>query len=439
MGDLFGGPARKFRDGVWGDIPINRAVRALLDTRAMKRMKGMRQLGFAGAAFPAARHTRFDHALGVFHLARITLKRITDSGAYLEEREMQAALAAALLLDVGCYPYSGAIENISLPEMIGRKELNRRWVEQSEAAKVLRNEWDVEPHNVSRLITRTNDLPMSLTPTEHLVRDILFGALDVDSLDSLVRDARGAEVPFGVVRFESLMDCLRVVGEENRAVLAVDESGAGTLQSLVFSRYLMSYNVYGHHSVRIPTAMFTRAAQDAIQAGKVTPDKLSELGDADAFALIQASADGDDAAAILTKRLSERRPYLRALEIDERHKSYASLMRLRDDSSWRRRVEEAWSRYLTRYRKGDAGPFDILIDMPPKEDISVGLRYIRRLPPPGDRSLTDWQGLSAMDTDDMARYQAPLHRIRVIASGKDLVHSVRRHAEELLTIAEEVG
>ncbi len=442
VGDLFGGPARKVRDGVWGDIPINRAVRALLDTRAMGRMKGMRQLGFAGATFPAARHSRYDHALGVFHLARITLKRITDSGAYLEEREMQAALAAALLLDVGSYPYSEAIENISLPEMIGRKELNRRWVEQSEAAKVLRSEWDVEPHNVSRLITRGGDLPMSLTPTEHLVRDILFGALDVGSLDSLARDARGAEVPFGIVRFESLMDCLRVVGEENRAVLAVDESGAGALQSLVFSRYLMSYNVYGHHAVRIPTAMFMRAAQDAIQAGRVTPDKLSELTDSGAFALIQNSAageGGDDAAAILTKRLSERRPYLRALEIDERHKSYASLMRLRDDSSWRRRVEEAWSRYLTRYRKGEAGPFDILIDMPPKEDISAGLRYIRRLPPPGDGSLTDWQGLSAMDADDMARYQAPLHRIRVIASGKDLVHSVRRHTEELLTIAEEVG
>jgi uncharacterized protein len=260
VGDLFGGPSRKVRDDVWGDIPVNRAVRALLETRAVSRLKGMRQLGFAAQAFPAARHTRFDHALGVFHLAQTTLKRITDSGAYLEDREMQAALAAALLLDVGCYPYSEAIENISLPGMIGRKELNRRWVEQSEVAKVLRNEWDVEPHNVFRLITRANDIPISLTPTEHLTRDILFGSLDVAALDSIIRDARGAEVPFDVVRFDSLMDSLRVVGEENRALLAVDEKGTGNFQSLVFSRYLMSYNVYGHHAVRIPTVMFMRAA-----------------------------------------------------------------------------------------------------------------------------------------------------------------------------------
>src|SRR3712207_8105565 len=49
-----------------------------------------------------------------------------------------------------------------------------------------------------------------------------------------------------------------------------------SLQSLVFSRYLMYYNVYGHHALRIPTVMFLRAVQDAIQAGTMTFDKLSE-------------------------------------------------------------------------------------------------------------------------------------------------------------------
>ncbi|MGH3088881.1 MAG: hypothetical protein ACRDSJ_16380 [Rubrobacteraceae bacterium] len=439
VGDLFGGSSRRMRDDVWGDIPVNRAVRALLETKAMERLKGMRQLGFASQAFPSARHSRFDHALGVYHLTQTTLKRITDSGAYLEDREMQGALAAALLLDVGRYPYSEALENIALPAMIGGKELSRRWVEQSEAAKVLRNEWDVEPHNVFRLITRDDEPPLGLTPTEHLIRDILFGSLDVDALDSLVRDARGAQVPFGLLKIDSLMEHLRLVGQENRALLSIDEDGAGVLQSLVFSRYLLRYTVYGHHDLRIPTAMFARAAQDAIQDERVSPDKLSEQDDAGAFVLIQDSGRKGDSIATLAKRLADRRPYFRALEIDERHKSYVSLMRLRDDSSWRRRVEEAWSRYLTRYRKGEAGPFDILMDIPKRERLSVGLRYIRRLPLPGERNLTDWQNLSGMTDEDMRRHNIPLHRIRVIAAGKDLVTSVRRHAEELLTIAEEVG
>jgi len=439
VGEFFGGSGRRIRDVIWGDIPVDRAVRALLDTGAVQRLKGMSQLGFTFGAFPRARHTRFDHAVGVYHLTRLTLKRIMDSGAYLEDREVQGALAAALLLDAGRYPYSQAVEGIALPGAPTLKELSRRRIEHTEVAKVLLNEWDLEPHNVFRLISRGDDPPHSLTPTEHLIRDILFGSLDVDALDRLIRDARGARVPYGMVEVESLIEHLRVVGHENRAVLTVDEDGAGSLQALVFSRYLMHYNVYGHHALRIPTVMFLRAVQDAVQAGTVVFDKLAEQDDAGAFVLVQDSAEPESSTAALMKRLAERRPYHLALEFDERHPSYASLIRLRDDATWRRRVEEAWARYLTRYRKGVAGPFDILIDLPEKERFSVGIRLIRQTPFPGERNPISWQSLSGMTEDDMTRYHAPLHRILIATANDDLVKSVRRHAEELFTIAEEVG
>jgi HD superfamily phosphohydrolase len=439
VGELFGGSGRRIRDAVWGDVPIDRAVRALLDTRAMERLKGMSQLGFTFAAFPRARHTRFDHAIGVYHLTRLTLKKITDSGAYLESRDVQGALAAALLLDAGRYPYSQAIEGIALPEAPTLKELSRRWIEHSEVAKVLLSEWDLEPHNVFRLVSRDENPPRNLTPTEHLLRDILFGSLDVDTLDCLVRDARGAKVPYGMVGVEPLIEHLRIVGQENRAILTVDEEGVGSLQSLVFSRYLLHYNVYGHHALRIPTVMFLRAVQDAIHAGTTTFDKLSEQDDAEAFVLIQDSAKPESSTATLMKRLAERRPYRLALEFDERHPSYASLIRLRDDASWRRRVEEAWARYLTRYRKGVAGLFDILIDLPEERRLSVDLRLIRQTPLPGERNPVSWQSLSGMTDDDLQRYHAPLHRILIATADDDLAKSVRRHAEELFTIAEEVG
>jgi len=405
----------------------------------MQRLKGMNELGFTFSSFPKARHSRLDHAVGVYHLARLTLKRITESGAYLEAREVRGALAAALLLDAGRYPYAGSIEGIKLPGAPTLKELSRRWIEHSEVAKVLRSEWDLEPHNVFRLVSRGDDPPHSLTPTEHLLRDILFGSLNVSALDRLIRDARGARVPYGLVEAEPLIERLRIVGHENRAVLTLDEDGAGSLQSLVFSRYLVHYNVYGHHALRIPTVMFLRAVQDAVQAGTVTFDELSEKDDAGAFVLLENRAGADGSTASLMKRLADRSPYHLALEFDERHPSYASLLRLRDDASWRRRVEEAWSRYLTRYRKGVAGPFDILIDLPEREDLPVDLRLIRRTPLPGERNPVGWQGLSGMSEDDATRYHAPLHRILIATANDALVQSVRRHAEELFTIAEEVG
>ena len=424
---------------VWGDVPVDRSVRALLDTGAMERLRGMSQLGFTFAAFPKARHTRFDHAVGVYHLTRLTLRRIAESGAYLENRDVQAAQAAALLLDAGRYPYSRAIQGIALPGAPSFKELSRRWIEHTEVAKVLRSEWDLEPLNVYRLVSRGSDPPRNLTPTEHLLRDILFGSLDVDALDRLERDSRGAQVPFGIVKAKALIERLRIVGHENRAVLTVGEEGVGSLQSFVFSRYLINYNVYENPGLRIPTVMFRRAVQDAIQAGTVTFDKLSEQDDAGAFVLIQDQAEPDSSTAGLMKRLAERQPYYLALEFDERHPSYASLIRLRDDASWRRRVEEAWARYLTRYRKGVAGPFDILIDLPSERRLPVDLRLIRRTLLPGERNPVNWQSVSGMTSDDLQRYHAPLHRVLIATADEELATSVRRHAEELFTIAEEVG
>ena len=414
-------------------------MRALLDTGAMERLKGMSQLGFTFAAFSRARHTRFDHAIGVYYLTQMTLRRIAESGAYLETRDAQSALAAALLLDVARYPYSRAVEGIALPGAPSFKELSRRWIEHTEVAKVLRNEWDVEPHNVYRLVTRVGDPPRNLTPTEHLLRDILFGSLDVDALDRLVRDARGTQVPYGTVRVELLIEHLRIVGQENRAILTIDEDGVSSLQAFVFSRYLMHYNVYEHRALRVPTVMFRRAVQDALQAETVTFDKLSEQDDAGAFVLLQDKAEPESSTAHLMKRLSERRPYHTALEFDERHPSYASLIRLRDDASWRRRVEEAWARYLTRYRKGIGGPFDILIDLPEPRRLPVDLRLIRHYPLPGERNPVSWQSISGMTEDDLQRYHAPLHRILIATADEELAKSVRRHAEELFTIAEEVG
>jgi hypothetical protein len=102
-------------------------------------------------------------------------------------------------------------------------------------------------------------------------------------------------------------------------------------------------------------------------------------------------------------------------------------------------VEEAWSRYLTRYRKGVAGPFDILIDLPTRGHFPVDLRLIRRTPLPGERNPVSWQNLSGMSEDELTRYHAPLRRILISTSNEDLTRSVRRHAEELFTIAEEVG
>jgi hypothetical protein len=69
----------------------------------------------------------------------------------------------------------------------------------------------------------------------------------------------------------------------------------------------------------------------------------------------------------------------------------------------------------------------------------VGLRLIRRSPLPGERNPVTWQGISGLTEEDMTRYHAPLHRVRILTANDELATSVRRHVDELFTIAEEVG
>ena len=97
------------------------------------------------------------------------------------------------------------------------KELSRRWIEHTEVAKVLRGEWDLEPHNVYRLVSRGGDPPRGLTPTEHLL-----GTSSSDPSTSAPSTAwfgtpEGRSCPYGTVPVVPLIEHLRIVGQENRA------------------------------------------------------------------------------------------------------------------------------------------------------------------------------------------------------------------------------
>src|SRR2546430_16915753 len=90
------------RDPLWGDIQIDPDALAVVDCEPFQRLRYVRQLGHAFLVYPGATHTRFEHALGTYHLAR----RATS--------ELDIHLAS-LLHDIGHYPFSHALEEAGLP------------------------------------------------------------------------------------------------------------------------------------------------------------------------------------------------------------------------------------------------------------------------------------------------------------------------------------
>src|SRR5688500_19599759 len=102
------------RDPLWNNVRVDDLAMELIDTPAFQRLRYVRQLGLAYLVYPGATHTRFEHAVGAYHLARVTLATMAErdglDGANAEEQAV--VRAAALLQDVGHYHFSHALTTI---------------------------------------------------------------------------------------------------------------------------------------------------------------------------------------------------------------------------------------------------------------------------------------------------------------------------------------
>jgi uncharacterized protein len=107
-------PPRIIRDPLWNTIRLDETATRIIDTAAFQRLRYIRQLGLAHLVYPGATHTRFDHALGVYHLAVTALRLLRDRVRLPEEAWKGEELVpyAALLHDIGHYAFSHALEEL---------------------------------------------------------------------------------------------------------------------------------------------------------------------------------------------------------------------------------------------------------------------------------------------------------------------------------------
>ncbi len=207
------------RDGLYDRIPLGEPETALMATRAFLRMDRVQQLGFVSRVWPGAKHTRYEHSLGVLHVTReaVAHLRSRESGAWITDEDARTVCAAALLHDIGHYPFSHAIEELGSP-ILPHETVGRRLIADpdGEIAPILREAWQVDPERVAAMIDpKGRDLP----PADRTLRGLLSGPLDMDKLDYLPRDARACSVPYGGVDTARLIDALEIYGGDKADAL----------------------------------------------------------------------------------------------------------------------------------------------------------------------------------------------------------------------------
>ncbi len=342
------------RDPLWDNIRLDPAALAVLDTPAVQRLRYIRQLGHAFLVYPGATHTRFEHALGTYHLTKRAVSAL-DEREELEDvsdDECTAVQLAALLHDIGHYPFSHALEEAGFPshEALGVAKLT-----QDELGECLRGLGIPDlAEQVGALIAGRSDNPLA---------GLISGSLDLDKIEYLSRDARMCGVPYGAVDVDRLLAGLtlvrsRVEGRGSKVgspELGVHEKGVSALESLLFAKYQMYRNVYWHHAVRSATCMFKRAVRSVVTDGVLTQEEIAAATDGGLVEKLLARDRTGLAAAVHNRRL-----YKRALDIPGSDVPADAKDWVTDDAVLLAKVEDAIARSVGL----ETG--QLLIDFPSK-------------------------------------------------------------------------
>ncbi len=280
------------RDPIHGYIELYPLTLSIIDSPQMQRLRRISQLGLSNLVYPGANHSRFEHCLGVMHLAGMLMDKI-DS---VKDKDKEELRVAALLHDVGHGPYSHVTEGLTRYYTRQRHEDVRNILKKGELGDIL-SEHGMNPASIEEHIQGKTDLGK-----------ILNSEIDVDRMDYLVRDSHYTGVAFGLVDHVRLINEMRFY--ENK--LVVNAGGVKAAESLLVSRFLMHPSVYYHHVSRIAETMFTRAVDDLIQKGSLDPFDLRGMDDTGILEMIR---NDEGYAGELAQRLDNRKLYKRALYV----------------------------------------------------------------------------------------------------------------------------
>ena len=254
---------------IHGFVELTPLEIALIDSPPMRRLRRIKQLAMCDEVYPGATHTRFEHSIGVMHIASRMFDSIFKDGKGNEEflRDLgydtsrkqfwkKAIRLAALLHDVGHPPFSHAGEGL-LPD--GKKHEDYTYYIIINKLKDLiengeLNETEVvEAQVVASLIHKKHSSPKNLQFWETLIAS----QIDADRCDYLLRDAYHIGVTYGTFDLDRIIQTITLgkmpkeeEGQKDEPTIAFEQKGRQAVEGLLVARYMMFIQVYYHHTRR---------------------------------------------------------------------------------------------------------------------------------------------------------------------------------------------
>ena len=217
-------------DPVFGFIKIPKGILyGIVEHPLFQRLNRINQLGLAFVVYPGARHTRFQHSLGAFHLMSEAIQNLQQKGQFIFDSEAEAVQAAILMHDIGHGPFSHVLEN-TLIHGISHEEISLMMMEE-----------------INRSMNGQLNLAISIFKGDYpknFLHQLISSQLDMDRLDYLRRDSFYTGVTEGNIGSARIIKMLNVIDDS----LVVEQKGIYSLENYLTTRRLMYWQVYLHRT-----------------------------------------------------------------------------------------------------------------------------------------------------------------------------------------------
>ncbi len=237
------------KDPLYGYIHITELERDVIDTLALQRLRRIKQLVFADYVYPGANHTRFEHSVGVMHLAGLLAKSLPEE---FTEEEIQEVRLAGLLHDVGHGPFSHTFEQLLMRRLGKTHEDLAPWIILNTELKDIIESYGYSAERVAKLaVGRLRD------EKKPYLDQIIQSAVDVDKMDFIMRDSYHTGAEYGKVDIYRLIYTMEIYGD----TLAVSATALPTLEAFVIARIESFRAIYYHKTARAGQILLVRAME----------------------------------------------------------------------------------------------------------------------------------------------------------------------------------